>query len=68
MNTVYHVRQLLKKFGIYIYTGDRIGDLDLMEFEMKELYQLSFISTLEYQQSLLILKKEKRHINLKKDE
>lgn len=68
MKTVYDVRQLLRKFGTYIYTSDRLGDLELMEFEVKELYQSGFVNASEYTQSLLILRKEKRVTNLKKDE
>lgn len=68
MKTVYDVRQLLKRFGTYIYTSERLGDLELMEFEVRELYQSGFVTTYEYTQSLLILRKERRLTNLKKDE
>lgn len=68
MNTVHHVRQLLMKFGTYIYTGDRLGDIELMEFEVQELYDSGFISSKLYTQALLILRREKRQVNLKKDE
>lgn len=68
MKTVYDVRQLLKRFGTYIYTSERLGDLELMEFEVKELYESGFVNAFEYTQSLLILRREKRHTNLKKDE
>ena len=39
MKTVYDVQQLLKKFGTIIYIGDRLADLELMEEELKQLYQ-----------------------------
>lgn len=52
------MRQLLKRFGIYIYIGERIADLTLMEIELKELYQLEFITANQYQLAFVILKKE----------
>lgn len=62
MKTVYDVRKLLKKFGTYIYIGNRLADLELMEDEVKELYQNEFINTQNYQMALLILKQEARRI------
>ncbi|SHF60996.1 YqgQ family protein [Ornithinibacillus halophilus] len=62
MQTVYDVRQLLKKFGTFIYVGDRIADLELMEMELAELYQMQFIQPKEYKLALLILKKEKSRV------
>ncbi|HEY4602640.1 MAG TPA: YqgQ family protein [Cerasibacillus sp.] len=62
MKTVYDVQQLLKRFGIFIYVGDRIADLELMEIELNELYEQRFISTNDYQIAVLILRKEKRRI------
>lgn len=60
MKTVYDVRQLLKRFNIFVYIGNRVADLELMELEMTELYKSELITAQEYQQALLILKKEKR--------
>jgi len=59
MNTMLDVRQLLKRFGTFIYTGDRLGDLDLMEQELNELYQWEFISQAEYQMAKLCVKRER---------
>lgn len=58
MKTIYDVQQILKRFGIFIYTGDRIGDLELMIFEINELYEAGFIESYEYQMSRLLLRKE----------
>jgi uncharacterized protein YqgQ len=58
MNTVFDVQQVLKRFGTFIYTGDRFGDLDLMEMEMHALYKAGFISVVEYRQAILVLRKE----------
>lgn len=58
MKTIYDVQQLLKKFGTIIYIGERIADLELMEMEVKELYQSKCISTDEYQMAVLLLRQE----------
>jgi len=60
MKAMIDVQQLLKKFGIIIYTGDRLSDLELMEIEIDELYQYSLISPNEYKLAKLVLKKEMR--------
>lgn len=58
MKTVYDVQQLLKRFGIFIYVGERVLDLGLMESEIKELYKMNLIQKDEFGQSLLILRME----------
>lgn len=60
MKTVYDVRQLLKKFGTYIYIGNRVADLELMEEEVKELYQNELINIQDYQMAVLILRQDAR--------
>ncbi|WP_249871097.1 YqgQ family protein [Oceanobacillus saliphilus] len=68
MKSVYDIRQLLKKYGTFIYTGDRIGDLDLMEMEINELYEMKFIAIWDYQMAKLILKSEKNRLSTGKGE
>ncbi|MEH7414138.1 YqgQ family protein [Neobacillus drentensis] len=58
MKTIYEIQQLLKQFGTIIYVGDRIGDLELMEAELKDLYQAQLIETKEYQTALLLVRHE----------
>jgi uncharacterized protein YqgQ len=58
MKTLYDVQQLLKKFGIIIYLGDRIADLELMEWELKELYQSNMVDIMDYQKARLIVRHE----------
>ncbi len=58
MKTMYDLRQFLQKHGAFIYTGDRIGDLDLLEMELRQLYEWDLIDVMTLQQGLLILKKE----------
>jgi uncharacterized protein YqgQ len=58
MKTIYEVQKILMRFGAVIYTGNRIGDLELMETELEELFQHQFINNDEYTQAKLLLKKE----------
>ncbi|MFJ7729705.1 YqgQ family protein [Neobacillus sp. NPDC097160] len=58
MKSIYEIQQFLKQFGTIIYVGDRVGDLELMESELKELYQAQLIETREFQTALLILRHE----------
>ena len=58
MKTIYDVQQFLKKFGIFIYIGDRIADLELMEAEIRELYQSQLMDTQDYQMAILLLRHE----------
>ncbi|KMK76003.1 YqgQ family protein [Alkalihalobacillus pseudalcaliphilus] len=66
MKTFYDLLQLLKKFGIFIYTRDRKMDLQLMEKEVHELHSWGMIDTLTFQQAILILRKELSLLNEKK--
>lgn len=68
MHTVYDVRMLLKRFGTFIYSGDRIGDLVLMEGELDELYKMRFITNQEYTIGKMILRQEKNRLENKKEE
>ncbi|MFE8695444.1 YqgQ family protein [Cytobacillus sp. FJAT-53684] len=58
MKTIYDIQQLLKKFGTIIYIGNRVADLELMEEEVKELYDAQFIDTMDYQTAILLLRHE----------
>ncbi|QOV12681.1 YqgQ family protein [Viridibacillus arvi] len=58
MKTVYDVMQFLKRFGTFIYTKDRVADLELMEDEIRELYSSHLIDIQDYQMALMILRQE----------
>ncbi|AIE60730.1 YqgQ family protein [Bacillus methanolicus] len=58
MKSIYDIQQLLLKYGTLIYVGDRLADLELMEIELKELYQSQLIETKEFQSALLLLRNE----------
>lgn len=60
MDSVYDVQQYLKKFGTFIYTGNRLGDLELMKLEIDDLYESGMMQIKDYQKAKLILKKEIR--------
>lgn len=62
MKSMLDVLGILKQYGIYIYTKDRIGDLYLMEDEIKELYKSKFIDTKDFQMALLILRREEQRL------
>ncbi|BBW95600.1 YqgQ family protein [Geobacillus icigianus] len=58
MKTVYDVQQLLKQFGTIIYVGDRLADLELMEEEVKALYESQLIDVKQLQAALFVLRHE----------
>lgn len=58
MRTIYDIRQLLKQFGVFIYIGDRIADLELMEEELRELYNSQFIDIKDFQMARLLIRQE----------
>lgn len=62
MNNVYDIRQYLKEFGTFIYTKDRIGDLHMMEADLKELHQAGILQIREYQVARHILRAEEIRI------
>lgn len=59
---MYEVRALLKQFGTFIYTGDRAGDLELMQEELVELFKAGLITTKQYKEALIVIQNEKRFI------
>ena len=48
MRTLYDVQQLLKRFGIYVYIGKRMWDIELMMVELKKLHENGLIENDEY--------------------
>lgn len=38
MKTLYDVQQLLKQFGIYVYVGKRLWDIEVMALELDHLH------------------------------
>lgn len=56
------VIQLLKRFGLYIYTGNKLDDIDLIKEEVKELYENGLILKDDYLSAILILREEERKL------
>nr|WP_188648061.1 YqgQ family protein [Marinithermofilum abyssi] len=62
MQTYGDVLVLFKRFGIHIYTGDSLGDLELMEDELQELHQGGLIDSREYIEARNILRARRRQV------
>jgi uncharacterized protein YqgQ len=58
VDSIYDVQQLLKRFGSIIYVGDRIGDLQLMEEELKQLYYSQAIDRKDFEMAILLIRHE----------
>jgi uncharacterized protein YqgQ len=55
--SLHEVRELLKRFGLIVYTGDEAGDAVLMELELHDLHEMGLIEEEDYKKSLLQLKR-----------
>ena len=60
MESLYDVQQLLKRFGIFVYVGSRIYDIELMTIELKILHDSRLIDHDTYMTAWRILKREHR--------
>ncbi|USS89917.1 YqgQ family protein [Fructilactobacillus cliffordii] len=60
MRNLYDVQQLLKQFGIYVYVGKRIWDIEVMALELDHLYEAQVISRSDFMAAKLVLKHEHR--------
>lgn len=58
MRTLYDVQQLLKEFGVYVYVGKRLWDIEMMEIELAELSRAGVIDTATYVQAKHVLNEE----------
>lgn len=58
MKTYYDVQQLLKRFGILIYMGNRLYDIEMSQVELKKVYETGLIAEQEYLQAELVLRQE----------
>ncbi|WP_253271185.1 YqgQ family protein [Sporosarcina sp. D27] len=52
------VIRLMKRFGAYIYTGDRRADILLMQSELKDLYDDNLIMKEDYISASLLIRNE----------
>lgn len=60
MKTLYDVQQLLKQFGIVVYLGKRLYDIEMMKIELEALYQNGLIDKENYLIAEMILRREHR--------
>lgn len=59
INTFYDVLQLLKKFGFIVYFKDKADMYEMMEQEIKSLYNIGLISKDDYLKCRLIINQRK---------
>lgn len=57
---MYDVQQLLKQFGIFVYVGNRLWDIELMMIELKKLEEAGVIDKQLFMKAMLVLKHEHR--------
>ena len=60
MKTRYDVQQYLKSFGIIIYMGKRLYDIEMMKIELERIYDAGLIEKLDYLEAESILRREHR--------
>ncbi|HER5604531.1 TPA: YqgQ family protein [Streptococcus pyogenes] len=60
MKTLYDVQQLLKNFGIFVYLGKRLYDIETMKIELQRLYDSGLLDKRDYLNAELILRREHR--------
>lgn len=58
----FSLTEFLKRYSLFIYTGDPEGDVLLIEDELKELHQLGIIGKEEYREALAALKAQRKTI------
>lgn len=60
MRTFYDVQQYLKKFGVYIYVGKRLWDIELAALEIDHLYKAGVMDQQTFLKAKMVLDKEHR--------
>ena len=58
MKTLYDVQQYLKSFGIIIYMGKRLYDIEMMKTELERIYDAGLIERMDYLEAERVLRKE----------
>ena len=58
MKTFYDVQQLLKQFGIIVYMGKRLYDIELMKLELSRIYDAGLMDKLDYLEAEAVLRRE----------
>lgn len=60
MKTLYDVQQYLKNFGVIVYMGKRLYDIEMMKIELARIYDLDLMDKQDYLEAELILRREHR--------
>ncbi|WP_178196488.1 YqgQ family protein [Ligilactobacillus sp. Marseille-Q7487] len=60
MKTLYDVQQLLKNFGVFVYVGKRMWDIELMALELDHLHKAGVIDEKTFISAKLVLTREHR--------
>ncbi|KRK97952.1 hypothetical protein FD04_GL000927 [Secundilactobacillus odoratitofui DSM 19909 = JCM 15043] len=60
MKTLYDVQQLLKQFGVYVYVGKRLWDIEVMALELDHLHDANLIDHATFAHAKLVLTHEHR--------
>ena len=58
MKTLYDVQQFLKNFGIIIYMGMRLYDIEMMKIELERIYDAGLMDKLDYLEAEAVLRRE----------
>ena len=58
MKTLYDVQQLLKQFGVVVYLGKRLYDIEMMKIELEALYKSALIDKENYLIAEMIWRRE----------
>lgn len=58
LKTLYDVQQLLKRFGVFVYVGKRLWDIELMALELDHLRESDVIDQDEFVKAKLVLERE----------
>ena len=60
MKTLYDVQQLLKRFGVFVYVGKRLWDIELMALELDHLRESDVIDKETFIKAKLVIEREHR--------
>lgn len=58
MKTYYDVQQLLRRFGILVYMGNRLYDIEMSRIELEKVHEQSLIETGDFLAADLVLRQE----------
>lgn len=62
MNRWLDVLQFFKRYGLLIYTGNRLDDLALAETELEDFYDMGLMERDDYLRALAIIRRERREV------